>query len=110
LAPNSFHAKRPTIDHDLVQALEWTKGGMRQRLVQLHQQPWTLPLGVYPKLLERVANNWNLLVLVVALEEGECESESSSHHHQHNNNNNNNALAVETIQQLLQGMLQVHSF
>jgi hypothetical protein len=84
LAPNSFHAKRPTIDQDLVQALELTKGGMRQELVQVHQQPWKLPLGVYPNLLERVAN-WKV--------------ESSNHN-----------FAVATVQEILQGLLQVHNF
>jgi hypothetical protein len=53
---NSFYAKRPVVDHDLVQALKGTKS-FRKELVKIHQTPWNIPVGAFAHILERIGHS-----------------------------------------------------
>lgn len=79
---NSFYGKRPIVDYELVYALKGTKG-FREELVKIYQTPWSVPVGVYAHVLQRVGRS------------GDDPRETISFRH-------------ELIQDILQGLVQVH--
>jgi hypothetical protein len=52
----SFSGKRPTVDQDLLRGLRGSKQ-YRNKLAQLHQQPWKNPVGAFAEILGLVGKN-----------------------------------------------------
>ena len=93
-SPQSFHAKRPTVDAELCQALTLVPKEFRQQLIDLHQQPWKVPLGTYSVLLERIGQ-W----------EKNRENASKA-----TTRTTTSDMTMSTLHAMVQGLLQVHDF